>query len=419
MNAKRRTWLAASQRLVVAGLGTLGLGVGLWGQAAQTPPPRMVEVPVRVAEGLRFIDTLGLKDFEVLENGRPQQIDAMFLVNGPNVVRQESPRGLRPDVSRSYYMLFQTVDWDSRLGEAVDYLFSSVLRPGDAMTLITPMKPYTLQGNALARRSKEDLSKSMQNLLRKDIQRGGGEYRDILKTLRRVTNVIDGNKVNVEEDLETDTSTGDFGLEQQLDQYRNALMKMESLRLVDERRLLAFADALRTVPGRKIVYFFYEREYRPEISPSTMQALFSLYQDNPTIQGNLMDLFQFYKREASFDPGRVKQAFSDASIVLNFIFMDKKSTRVFGANMREQSEDIFPGFTEVSKATGGYADVSQNAGTSFKRAADSESSYYLLMYTPFEAATDGAFRTIEVRVKPPDGAAAPYKVTNRAGYFAR
>ncbi len=387
----------------------------------QTPPMRPVEVPVRVVDGPRFVDGLGLKDFEILENGRPQQIDAMFLVNGPNVVRQESPRGLRPPVSRSFYMLFQTVDWDSKLGNAVDYLFSSVLSPGDAMTLITPMKPYALQPNAMARRSKEDLSKSMQNLLRKDIQRGGGEYRDILKTLRRVTNIIDGDKANVEEDLETDTSTGDFGLELQLDQYRNALMKMESLRLVDEKRLLAFAESLRAVPGRKIVYLFYEREYRPEISPMTLQRLLSLYQDNPSILGNLTDLFQVYKREASFDAGRVKQAFSDASILFNFIFMDKKSTRVFGANMREQSEDIFPGFTEIARATGGYTDVSQNAGTSFKRAADGESSYYLLVYTPFEPVGDGAFRTIEVRVKPQAGAAAPasYKVTNRAGYFAR
>lgn len=378
-----------------------------------------VEVRVRVFDGGRFVDGLSLNDFEILENGVPQQVDAMFVVHGQKITAKEENRPVQPSLGRSYYLLFQAVDWDQRLAEAIDYLFSSVLLPGDTMTLVTPMKPYSLQKDALATKPKEALSKSMQDILRKDIQRGGGEYKDIVKTLRRVTNAIDINQKSIEDDMETDTSSSSFGLQQQLDFYRNGLKKMESLRLVDENKLVAFADAVRPRPGQKTVYLFYEREYRPEISPMTMQVLLSQYQDDPTVQGNLMDLFQFYKREATFSADRVKKAFADADISFHFIFMDKKSQRVFGGSMHEQSEDIFPGFRDIAQATGGLSEISQNPAASFKRAAASTESYYLLCYTPVDRTADGGFRPIQVKVKAKDPTGKNYDVTGRLGYYAR
>ncbi len=385
------------------------------GKAIASP----VEVRVRVSDGGRFINGLGLKDFEILENGLPQSVEALYVVHGQKIEGKEENRPLQPSVARSYYLLFQAVDWDPRLAEAIDYLFSSVLLSGDTMTLVTPMKPYSLQKDALATKPKEALSKSMQDILRKDIQRGGGEYRDIIKTLRRVTNAIDVNQKNIEDDMETDTSASSFGLQQQLDFYRNGIKKMESLRLVDENKLVAFADALRPRPGQKTVYFFYEREYRPEISPMTMQVLLSQYQDDPTVQGNLMDLFQFYKREATFSADRVKKAFADADISFHFIFMDKKSQRVFGGSMHEQSEDIFPGFRELALSTGGLCEISQNPAASFKLAAASTESYYLLYYTPVDRTADGGFRPIQVKVKAKDPAGKDDAVTARLGYYAR
>jgi hypothetical protein len=391
--------------------------------ASQNSPgraPGPVEVRVRVLDGIRFVDTLNLKDFEVLENGAPQEIGSMYVVHGREIVRKEEPKPAVPVVDRSYYLLFQTVDWDARLAEAVHYLFSSVLKPGDTMTLVTPWKPYSLQPDALATKSKEALSKGMQDLLRRDIQRGGGEYREVIRTLRRVSNAIDGTQRTIDSDMEsTDTSASDYGIEQQLDLYRTTIKRIDSMRLVDEAKLVAFADSLRSRPGLKTVYFFYEREYRPEISPMTMQVLLTQYQDNPTVQGDLMDLFHFYRREATFNADRVKKAFADAGIVFNFIFMDKKSERLAGGAMREQSEDIFPGFRDVATATGGICEVSQNPAASFERAAAASESYYLLYYTPKNPATGGTFKTLEVIVKAKSPTGAGFSVSTRQGYYAR
>ena len=219
--------------------------------------------------------------------------------------------------------------------------------------------------------------------------------------------------------MASDTSTSDFAINQQLDFYRNNLKRMEGMRLVDEDKLVAFAGSLRKRPGQKVVYFFYEREYRPEMSPMTMQELLSQYQDDPTIQANLMDLFTFYRREPTFSAERVKKAFADAGIVFNFIFMDKKSQRVFGGSMREMSEDIFPGFREIALATGGLVEISQNPAVSFQRATAVNSGYYLLFYTPTQVPVAGEFQAIRVKVVSPEAAGKGYAVTARLGYYAR
>jgi hypothetical protein len=285
------------------------------------------------------------------------------------------------------------------------------------MTLVTPFKPYQLQRDALAKKSKAELSDGMEEVLRKDISRGSGEYRDLITDLKRLTRAISGNTDAFDEDLATDPTTetaGGFGLEMQIDRYRSTLMKLDGIRLVDEDKLVAFAASLKPVQGQKTVVLFYQREYRPEISSGTMSRLMSLYQENFDILANLMDLFQFYKREKGFDAERVKKAFADAGIDFHFIFMEKKSQRVFGATMREQSEDTFPGFVEIAKASGGTAESSQNPAATFKRAADASNDYYLLTYVPDAASPPGVFRSIEVRVGRPG-----CQVANRLGYYAK
>jgi hypothetical protein len=399
----------------LAVLSVLVLGAAA-AQDASGPPPKPAQVRVHVSADGRFLDDLKLADFSLLEAGRPQSLSALSLVRGGQVLRQEGTAAPASRVERTYTLLFQAVDWDPKLEDAIDHLFASVLKPGDAVTLVTPFKPYHLQKDALTAKSKAELSKSMQEVLRKDIVRGGGEYRQIINELKRLTNGIGGSTTTFDEDLESDISTesGSMGLEMQIDRYRQDLMKLEGMRLVDEAKLLAFAGSLRAVAGQKTVFLFYQREYRPEINSATMNTLMSLYQDNPDILGNLMDLFQFYKREQKFDATRAQRAFADAGIDFHVIFMEKKNQRVFGATMREQSEDTFPVFVEIARATGGTSDSASNPAAGFKRAADTSGDYYILSYIPENAARDGAFRTVEVKV----GREAA-KVANPLGYYAR
>jgi len=405
---------------LATGLAGMILGGCLPAIAAQetsASPARTVDVRVHVTTGGRFLDDLSLGEFSILEDGRPQAIGSLALVRGGRVVRREGEETIPIPDERSYVLLFQAVDWDPKLVQVIDHLFTAVLKPGDTMTLVTPVKPYHLQKDALALKSKAELSKGMQDVLRKDILEGGGEYRGLVNELRRLTKAIGGNTTTFQEDMESDVTTeteGGLGLELQIDRYRQALMKMEGIRLVDESKLLAFAASLKPRPGQKTVVLFYQREYRPEISGATMNRLMGLYQDNPDIIGNLMDLFQFYKREKTFDADMVKKAFCDAGIDFHFIFMEKKNQRIFGATMREQSEDTFPGFVEIAKATGGTADSSLNPSAAFRHAADISGDYYVLSFARESGPADGGFRKFDVRVAR-EGCSVSYP----QGYYAK
>ena len=51
-----------------------------------------IEVPVRVFRGDSFVQDLSIDDFEVLENGIPQKIEAVYLINKRNVERSEEKK---------------------------------------------------------------------------------------------------------------------------------------------------------------------------------------------------------------------------------------------------------------------------------------------------------------------------------------
>jgi len=383
--------------------------------ASQTAPPAAaVEVTVRVEKAGQFVSSLTLDDFEVREDGRPQKLEALYLFKGQDLLRHEERTPVSVTASRHFYLLFQTTDYDPRLGEAVDDLFRNVLRPGDTMTLMTPLKVYALTGDALQAKPLEVLSKEMQQILRKDVQSGAGEYREIIRDLRRIVQAIGGTSRAVDADMETDSTASAFGLEMTLDRYRQNLTKLEGLRLLDERKLLSFAGGLKAQPGRKYVYLFYQREFRPEISSGVLTTMLSMYQDQPNVLGDLQDLFQFYRRELPLQMEAIQRAFADAGLCLNFIFMNKESQAIFGATMREQSEDVFRVFTAIAKATGGLSETAQNPAASFRAASQATSEHYLLYYTPDNPAKDGTFRTIEVRAR-----GEGLSVSNRQGYFAR
>ena len=371
-----------------------------------------VAIPIRVFDGNKFIDNLTIQDFEVHEDGKPQKIQAIYLTKKNQIERSEGTRDFMPLLSRNFFLLFQLSDYNPKLGEAIDYLFTSVLLPGDILEIMTPLKNYTLSAQALKSKPKETLAKELQGLVRKDTKVGASEYRTLMSDLKRLVRGMSGSGGITS--LESDYTTDSFGLQLLLPRYRETLRKLEDLRIVDEKKLLRFAAQLKRREGQKNVFFFYQREFRPEIAPRIMNQLMAMYQDQPSILGDLMDLMQFYSRDPKWNINNIKQAFADSSIFFNFIYMHKEPENVSGIRMTEQSEDIFETFSQVAEATGGIIDSSQNPAASFKNGTKISESYYILYYSPEKYIKDGKYKSIEVKVKNKD-----YKITHRQGYFAR
>jgi len=366
---------------------------------------RNVIVPVRVYDKNNFVDNLTIKDFEVYEGGVLQKIEALHLTDKTQLSRAEGAKGFIPQVARNYYLLFQLIDYNPKLGDAFDYFFSEVMLPEDNLTIMTPVKNYTLPKGALKKYSRDEISKDMQNIVRKDVKIGSSNYRSVFRDLKRIVQSISGSGDDVIDSA--------YSLEFLLPRYREALMNMEELRVVDEKLFLMFARQLKMIGGQKIVFFFYQREFRPEISGTVYDLIQSSYQDRPNILAEINDLFAMYRRDTTLNADRIKQAFADSSLDFYFLFMDRRPESAPGIIMREQSEDVFSTFSEVTKATGGLIRTSQNPAMGFKDAVSNSESCYFLFYSPKDYKKDGKFRKIEVKVKNRD-----YSIKHRTGYIA-
>lgn len=374
-----------------------------------------VVVPVRVMDGKKFVDNLILEDFELFEDGKLQKLEALYLVKKTNIEREEALKRFNPSLSRHFYLLFYLTDYHPKFAEASDYLFNNVLLPGDTLTIMTPMDSYNLSQRALESRPKERLSKELQSIVRKDTQMGAANYRSLMTELKRLVRAISssGQEGRVMTGLDTESTTSMFNIEDLLMRYKENMEKMEELRFVDEKKFIQFAVNAKRLTGPKNVFFFYQREFRPEINQTVLTRLTSLHQDQPEILAQVQDLFQLYQRRTTFDQRKIIAAFADSSISFNFIFMQKAAEFVSGITMREQSEDIFGAFSQTAQATGGIIDSSQNPAVAFRNAADLTESYYLLYYSPADYKKDGKFKSIIVRVRD-----KIYDITHRVGYFA-
>ena len=302
-------------------------------------------------------------------------------------------------------------EYHSKIPEALGFLFGTELLATDTLDIQTPIRSYRLSRAALAAKPKATLARELSDIVRKDIIEGGMAYNSALRDLKRAVRQIGGVGRTGLSDTEGEVEDG-TSLEQQLMDYSEHLQQMETLRAVDETKLVGFARMMKNLSGQKLVFFVYQREFRPEISPQTLDKLVMANQDRPDILAALQTLFPFYKRPINMDRGPVMQAFADSGMDFHFLFMNRQPERISGINMREQSEDVFKALSGAAEATGGDTDTSQNPAASLAKALKASESSYILFYTPSTSAPPGTFISLKVRVKGKN-----YRIVHRSGYL--
>ena len=384
-----------------------------------------IEIPVRVFNGGRFIDNLKLDDFEVFEDGRPQKIEAVYLVKGTDIARREETRPFAPDTARNFFLFFEIANITGQLVDAVNYFVRTVLIPGDVLTVVTPLKTYRMKTEAFEVVSKDRVAGQLMAILRRDVLIGYSEYRDAVEDLAglaksmaaSITQNLTGTIATVQG---IDTFSGGamsrhegLSLDEQLTRYGDLLEKLQTLRRLDQGKFLEFARALKDRNGQKYVFLLYEREYIPKIDPKILYQYIDLYQDRPDIHQTVSGLFELYKRETTLNTEEIKLAYADASTSIHFLFITQPREDIPGVRMEEHSEDIFGPFREMARATGGVALSGASPAGLMKEAVQASQNYYLLYYSPAAYAGDGRFRSIRVRVR-----SGKYRIAHRAGYIA-
>jgi hypothetical protein len=201
--------------------------------------------------------------------------------------------------------------------------------------------------------------------------------------------------------------------DQLLSTYVATLARIDSIRSVDQAKMIAFAEALKAETSQKYVYLFYEREFVPKIEPKFLMAYMEMYQDRPDINQTISGIFDFYRRDIPFNVDLVKKVYADASTAIHFLMITTPPKRTSGIVYAEQSEDVFAAFSEMARATGGFADSSANPAALMRDAVEASETYYLLYYSPKPFARDGLFRELTVKVKNRN-----VRVVHRAGYLA-
>jgi hypothetical protein len=378
-----------------------------------------IEVPVRVFKGEDFIDNLTINDFELFEDGIPQRIEAVYLVKKRTIERSEENRRFSPETTRHFYLFFELTEYTAEIGKAIDYFVQEVLFPGDYLTVVTPIKTYRMRGKALEVKTRDEIAGQLKGLLRKDALMSSGEYRRLMEELESLTKSLTEDYEQLEmERIQQDSRSTDLYRDRTVDErlmrYGEVLSELDHLRRINQKTLLDFATYLRDMEGQKYVYMVYQREFIPKLQMKVLQYFNSMFDDRPNIMHVITNLFEFYRRDITFDVDLVKRRYADSSVAIHFLFMSSPKIPIYGVDMMEQSEDIYAAFKEMAQATGGYVDSSANPKFLFQQAVESSQNYYLIYYSPKKYNKDGKFKDIQVAVKKGEG----YRVTHRLGYFA-
>lgn len=368
-------------------------------------------VAISVLEKNSCVNGMKIEDLELYIDGKKIPIEGLLEVNRKDIVGKQGSVENLPNINRVHFLMFQMYDYLPELNDVLLNFLKKAVLPGDAVEIQSPAHNYTLNAGALNATPAKVAAEQMAGFLKKDITQGNAYYKSLVRDLRRFVQGIEGlNPMANDEQFGSDVSI--FGLERLLTQYRETLEKLETLRLMDEQRLVNFAQRVKRIDGQKILYFVYQQEFRPELSQAMLNTLIANNQDNQHVLSELQDLFQVYRRDTRVDVEKIGRIFSDSGIKVYFIFLEKVPEKFGGIVMREQSEDVFRLFSALTGATGGEMVTGNRLMPLFDRILMTNDCYYLLFFTGPEAEEIGHFFRMNIKSVMPH-----LRVLHPAGFF--
>jgi VWFA-related protein len=203
--------------------------------------------------------------------------------------------------------------------------------------------------------------------------------------------------------------------------YAANLRRLEAFRRVDLKKMAAYADELKKIPGAKHLFFFSQRELIPQLSNRALAAILAEGSSETSLK--VQELMARARGAVSVDREAIRRAFADASVDVHFLYVTKtrkeavafieRQAGVEDIVMGERFGDVYGALREMAAATGGTASASSNPSDLLKKASEASEHYYLLYYQPQNYKSDGKFHSITVKVRK-----GGYRISYRAGYTA-
>lgn len=399
----RSTWLVASVGLVAA----VTVAAQQPPQEAAPQPPitfraeiNYVEVDARVVDGQgAFVPGLTAADFQVLEDGKPQKIDAFSFVNIP-VAREPRPLFAKAPIES---------DVSTNLSGYDGRVYVLVLDDQHTHPLRSQRTKQAARAFVQRYIGANDTAAVVYTSGRTDVAQ---EFTNSQTRLLRAVDRFMGRKLRSSTLERLDEEVRTRGLRQQGDRINDPFDQeraMVARTTLDSLRNLS--NYLAGISGRRkaIVYFSEGVDYdifdvfntsggasavlqasRDAVAAAT-RANVAIYGIDPRGLGAMGD-----------DMIEVQDLPQDSSLGLGLTS--------FGQELQRSQDSL----RVLSNETGGFAIVNQNdLASAFERVVADNSQYYLLGYYSTNEKRDGKFHRIEVKVARPG-----LTVRSRKGYVA-
>ena len=389
-----------------------GVAIAGQGGSTQTPAPEpqqpavtfraevnYVEVDARVVDAQgNFVATLTQNDFQIFEDGKPQQVSVFSLVNIP-VERQPRPlfanrlveRDVQTNVSAASGRVYLIVLDDlhttpllaTRTRNAARQFVERYMGSNDVAAIV-----HT-SGRADA---SQEFTSNPRLLLAAIDKFTGRKLRSALMGRLEMEQMTRGTRAAGERIDDPDANERGFNARNTLDSLKNFAQVLENVR-GRRKALVLFSEGI----DYDITDPFNNRD-ATTVMNATQDAIAAATRANVSFYG-----IDVRGLGAGFDTAIEIQSFPDDpslglnnSALLNEVRLGQDSLRV------------------LSDETGGFAVVNNNdVAGAFERLVAENSSYYVMGYYPANERRDGRFRRIEVRVNRPG-----LTVRARRGYVA-
>ena len=367
-----------------------------------------VEIPVRVLRHGQPVRDLTKEDFEVYENGVKQAITHVEIVSQ----RISGPAGLAPTPGRPveapkqkkrvFLILLSVFDYTENVGNAIDYLYQQVFRPGDRVFVISETQVLNAEPRKTMEEAAIDLKESLKQFRAISTARTLKVFRDLRFEADRLIGTLEGYEA------------GGLDVEQQVLRYvNNYKMAWKNYCIQYLKPDLGFYENLigkiRTMEGEKWAICLQQREMFPQtknwsrLDRDLRNWLAQLIDPNlqvkaRTIQIALDELKRDYNVTGAVPTGALREIFLRAGIPLHLVLM--KSMRTVedeDLELKEVGQDYEDALRQISRATGGYLAFSNQPLEALKEAAQVEDYHYVLVYAAKDLGSQ-AKREIKVNV---------------------
>ena len=353
---------------------------------------KVVSIPLRAYESGDLVGDLAMDSIVLTENGQAAELAGLRSVTGDMVKKVDGENGMKPVLNRNFILLYNINEYNSKIADSVDYFFQNVLKKGDQLILLTPLKPYTFSRQTLNSKSKGELITAAKTVLKRDVPVGASNYLNVVEQMKHLVAEI---KNGVDGAVQSMGGAAFVDLKSLLIQYRQLLENMRVTRKVNEDLLLKFADIFKDQPGQTHLVVFFHQELRPIPVRNIMSNLYK----NKDLKFDAADVFESDESEETINCESVGKSLINSGVYAHFLYLTKQTARDRRFVMKDNSQDMYNMFSKLADSTGGVMETTSRPEAALKKVCGFCDQYYLVDFYSPAPQLDGTFRTIGIEIK--------------------